>query len=66
MHTQAEKVCAAIFCLLASFFLDFVKIYVILQGCAFPGTLCIMAEKSWSLEAQPPHLAREPQCAESH
>lgn len=65
MHTHAEKVCTAIFCLPATFFLDFVKIRVRPQGCVFPGTLCIVAEKRWSVKAQPPSLAKEPQCAQS-
>lgn len=54
MHSQAEKVCTAIFCLPATFSLDFVKICVRPQGCVFPGTLCIVAEKRWSVGAQPP------------
>lgn len=66
MHTQVEKVCTAIFCLPAIFFLDFVKICVRPQGCVFPGTLCIVAEKRWSVEAQPPSLAKEPQCTQNH
>lgn len=44
MHTQAEKVCTTIFCLPATFFLDFVKTCVRPQGSVFPG-LCVLWQK---------------------